>query len=473
MNYLTLSYLRQIHPAGYSVMGRSPGKRASVGLHNRFKPNSSLAGRNRVDVYNLLINTAKRPTMSPDHQRMIAEHFELASLPAGFHDDPFPTYRALREHAPIKRMADGSYFLTRYDDLIAVYKDTRTFSSDKKLEFKPKYGDSLLYEHHTTSLVFSDPPLHTRVRKLIAGALTPRAIASMEDGLIRLVDALLDRMEAKQRAQGDVDLIEDFASAIPIEVIGNLLGVPVDERGPLRDWSLAILGALEPVLSAEAFEKGNRAVAEFIDYLNGLIARRRESPGNPETDVLTRLIQGEADGEKLSSKELLHNCIFLLNAGHETTTNLIGNGLVSLCEYPEQRARLLESPELIKTAIEEMLRYESSNQLGNRITTQPVEIRGVAMPAQTRLTLCIGAANRDPAQFESPEVFDIGRNPNRHLAFASGAHACAGMSLARLEGQIAIGRLLKRFPDYALSAKPLRSGRVRFRGFLQIPATVR
>lgn len=406
--------------------------------------------------------------MSPTDLKAIAETFELASLPAGFHDNPFPIYRALREHVPVKRMADGSYFLTRYDDLVAIYKNTKSFSSDKKLEFKPKFGDSLLYEHHTTSLVFSDPPLHTRVRKLISGALTPRAISNMEGGLIQLVDSLLDRMEDKR----EVDLIEDFASAIPIEVIGNMLGVPVDERGPLRDWSLSILGALEPVVSPEAFDWGNRSVAEFIDYLNGLIERRRANPGNAEVDVLTRLIQGEADGEKLTAKELLHNCIFLLNAGHETTTNLIGNGLVSLCEYPEQRERLMQSPELIKPAVEEMLRFESSNQLGNRITTETVEIGGVSMPPQTRITLCIGAANRDPAQFDQPEFFDIARSPNRHLAFASGAHACAGMSLARLEGQIAIGRLLARFPRYALRDKPVRSGRVRFRGFLAIPATV-
>ncbi|MEY4283605.1 MAG: hypothetical protein RL111_280 [Pseudomonadota bacterium] len=402
--------------------------------------------------------------------RLMAQSFELSALPAGFHDNPYAVYRALREHAPIKPMADGSYFLTRYDDLVAVYKDTRTFSSDKKIEFKPKYGDSLLYEHHTTSLVFSDPPLHTRVRKLISGALTPKAIASMENGLIELVDDLMDRMKAKALGGNTVDLIEDFASAIPIEVIGNLLGVPVDERGPLRDWSLAILGALEPVLTPEQFQRGNAAVAEFVDYLTGLIARRRAAPGQPDTDVLTRLILGEADGETLSAKELLHNCIFLLNAGHETTTNLIGNGLVCLHDHPQARARLIEQPELIKTAIEEMLRYESSNQLGNRITTQAVNLGGVAMPAGTRLTLCIGAANRDPAQFEDPETFDVGRQPNRHLAFASGAHACAGMSLARLEGQIAIGRWLKRFPDFTLAGAPVRGGRVRFRGYLRVPA---
>ena len=406
--------------------------------------------------------------MSTNHAEQIAETFELSHLPSGFHDNPYPIYRALREHAPVKRMGDGSYFLTRYDDLVAIYKNPKSFSSDKKLEFKPKYGDSPLYEHHTTSLVFSDPPLHTRVRKLISGALTPRAIAGMEDGLIRLVDTLLDRMEDKR----DVDLIEDFASAIPIEVIGNLLDVPVDERGPLREWSLAILGALEPVLSTDVAERGNRAVTEFIDYLNDLIARRRTNPGNPEVDVLTRLIQGEADGEKLSPKELIHNCIFLLNAGHETTTNLIGNGLVCLAEYTNQREQLLNQPELIKSAIEEMLRFESSNQLGNRITTEAVEVGDVTMPPQTRVTLCIGAANRDPSQFNDPEIFDIARTPNRHLAFASGTHACAGMSLARLEGQIAIGRFIKRFPNYALVGSPLRGGRVRFRGYLQIPALV-
>ena len=406
--------------------------------------------------------------MSTNHAEQIVETFELSHLPSGFHNNPYPIYRALREHSPVKRMGDGSYFLTRYDDLVAIYKNPKSFSSDKKLEFKPKYGDSPLYEHHTTSLVFSDPPLHTRVRKLISGALTPRAIAGMEEGLIRLVDTLLERMEEK----AEIDLIDDFASAIPIEVIGNLLDVPVDERGPLREWSLAILGALEPVLSADVAERGNRAVTEFIDYLNDLIARRRANPGNPEIDVLTRLILGEADGEKLSAKELIHNCIFLLNAGHETTTNLIGNGLVCLAEYTSQRDRLLNQPDLIKSAVEEMLRFESSNQLGNRITTETVDVGGITMPAQTRVTLCIGAANRDPSQFNEPEIFDIARTPNRHLAFASGTHACAGMSLARLEGQIAIGRFIKRFPNYALAGPPLRGGRVRFRGYLQIPALV-
>jgi cytochrome P450 len=395
----------------------------------------------------------------------LAASFDLTKLPPEFYDDPFPYYRALREHQPIKRLADGSYFLTRYDDCEFVYKNPRLFSSDKKREFAPKYGDSPLYEHHTTSLVFNDPPLHTRVRRLIAGALTPKAIAEMQPGLVALVDRLLENMARAQR----VDLIEDFAAAIPVEIIGNLLGVPHAERSPLRGWSLAILGALEPVISPESAERGNQAVREFIRYLEKLIAERRAHPGNPDRDVLTRLIQGEEGGERLTSRELLHNCIFVLNAGHETTTNLIGNGLVTLAQHSQAKQRLIAQPELIKTAIDEVLRFESSNQLGNRITTQAVELRGVALPANTQITLCIGAANRDPSRFPDPERFDIERTPNHHLAFGAGIHHCAGMNLARLEGSIAIARFLARFPGYELAGVPTRGGRARFRGFLRIP----
>lgn len=398
----------------------------------------------------------------------LAANFDLAKLTNEFYDDPYPTYRDLRENEPVKHLPSGTVFLTRYDDLVTTYKNTKSFSSDKKREFAPKYGDTPLYEHHTTSLVFNDPPAHTRVRRLIMGALSPRAIAGMEPDIAKLVDGLLDAIAAK----GDCELIEDFAASIPIEVIGNLLDVPHEERAPLRDWSLAILGALEPVVSLDVAARGNKAVADFLAYLETLVARRRRKPGNPERDVLTRLIQGEDNGERLTEKELLHNCIFLLNAGHETTTNLIGNGLVALHRKPDQKQRLIDNPDLIKTAVEEILRYESSNQLGNRMTTEPVELGGVMLEAGTSVTLCIGAANRDPAQFPDPERFDVARTPNRHLAFATGAHQCAGMALARLEGAIAISRFLARFPSYAVSGQPVRGGRVRFRGFLSVPCAI-
>ncbi|MRD47489.1 cytochrome P450 [Caenimonas koreensis] len=410
----------------------------------------------------------------------IASGFDLRALPADFYANPYPVYAHLREHEPVKRMPDGSLFLTRYDDLVAVYRDAQRFSSDKKVEFTPKYGaGSPLLAHHTTSLVFNDPPLHTRVRKLIMGALTRRAISDMEPGLVQLVDRLLDGIEAK----GGGDLIEDFASAIPVEIIGNLLGVPHADRAPLRGWSLAILGALEPKLSAQQEALGNRSVEEFVLYLKGLVADRRKHPGDPEHDVLTRLIQGEAAGEQLSEAELLQNCIFILNAGHETTTNLIGNALVALQEWPQQRQALCASLKahagdtaatevLMTLAVDEFLRFESSNQLGNRRALAPCDVGGVALEAGALVTLCIGAANRDPAQFADADQLLLTRENNRHLAFGFGIHQCAGLSLARLEGRIAIGRFLTRFADYRLTAPPVRGGRARFRGFLHAPFSV-
>jgi hypothetical protein len=417
------------------------------------------------------------PPLSAARAHEIATTFDLRALPADFLANPYPVYAALREHEPVRHMPDGSVFLTRYADLVAVYRDAATFSSDKHVEFAPKYGaDSPLFEHHTTSLVFNDPPLHTRVRKLIMGALTRRAIADMEPGLIALVDSLLDRLEA----QGGGDLIEDFASAIPVEIIGNLLGVPHQDRGPLRAWSLAILGALEPVVTPDQHALGNQSVSEMLVYLRALVAHRRQHPGDPEHDVLTRLIQGEVDGEKLSEVELLQNCIFLLNAGHETTTNLIGNGLILLQEFPAARAQLLADlqatasdaaaqEQVLTLAVDECLRFESSNQLGNRRTLKATQVGGVDLPEGALVTLCIGAANRDPVQFPDPETLDLRRATNKHLAFGFGIHQCAGLSLARLEGRIAIGRFLQRFPDYQLSEAPTRGGRARFRGSLGAP----
>ena len=398
----------------------------------------------------------------PESSADIAAAFDLLKIDRAFLDDPFPTYAALRTHDPVHRCPNGTYFLTRYADIMGVYRDQR-FSSDKKAEFGPKFGDAPLYKHHTSSLVFNDPPLHTRVRKLLAPAFTPRALRALEPKFIALVDGLLDEAEV----HGTMDLIGDFASALPVEIIGDMLGVPREERGPLRGWSLAILSALEPVLSAEVERQGNDAVAEFSDYLADLITDRRRHPR--DDDVLTALILGEVDGEILSEDELIQNCIFLLNAGHETTTNLIGNGVAALIEYPEERAKLQAEPSLIDSAVEEFLRFESSNQLGNRRATEDVEIGGVAITAGTFITLCIGAANRDPAEFSDPERLDITRSPNRHLAFGSGIHTCAGMTLARMEGRIAIDRLIKRYPGFQPDGDPTRGGRARFRGYASYP----
>ena len=412
---------------------------------------------------------------SADAASQSAAMFDLTSVPDSFRNNPYPTSADLRQHLPVHRQPDGSFFLTRYADNVIAYKDPKLFSSDKHIEFTPKFGDSPLLLHHTTSLIFNDPPLHTRVRKIMTGALTPRAVADLEGPVRTLVDGLMDEMTARTRRGVDVDLIDDFAAAIPIEVIGNLLAVPRDERGPLRDWSLDILGALEPKPTPVMITNGNRAVTEFTAYLAGLVAKRRRTPGDPERDVLTRLIQGEVAGERLTESELLQNVIFILNAGHETTTNLIGNALFALHAWPDQRTKLIAQPNLINSGVEEFLRYDSPVQLGSRITTAATDVLGVPMAAGTRITIGIGAANYDPVEFKDPERLDIARSPNRHLAFAHGVHTCVGLAVARLEGRVAIQRFLARYPNYSIGGHgrvPVRGGRIRFRGFISLPVAL-
>ena len=400
--------------------------------------------------------------METEEARCIAQGFDPNRLPPGFYDNPYDVYAALRTFDPVHRCPDGSYFLSRFADLDQIYRDRSHFSSDKKAVFGPKFGlDSPLYQHHTTSLVFNDPPYHTRVRRQIVGALTPNALRALEPGVTALVDRLHEQLQERQR----FDLIEHFAAAIPVEVIGNLLRVPREDRGPLRAWSLAILGALETEVTAAQHARGNQAVVEFTAYLRGLIADRRRHPLGA-TDLLTRLLQ-EAE---LTESELLQNCVFLLNAGHETTTNLIGNGLYLLLSHPEAAERLRADPQLIGTAVEECLRLESPNQLGNRLVIERVTVGGMVLEPQTYLTLCIGAANRDPEEFPDAERFDVARRPNRHLGFAAGAHACAGMGVARLEAQIALLRTVQRLPRLRLTGGQTRASRARFRGFLSLPA---
>ena len=371
-------------------------------------------------------------------------------------------------------MPDGSYFLTRYDDCLEVYRDVDIWSSDKKLDFRPNFADSPLYEHHTTSLVFNDPPYHSRVRKLLAPAFTPRALGALQSRIEKLVDRLLEIAADR----GEIDLITDFAAAIPVQLIGDMLGIPQDERGPLRGWSLAILGALEPVLSRQQFDTGVAAVADFKEYLTDIISRRLRSGDSDPAEILSKLIDASdfavhGDGDRLSKLELIHNCIFLLNAGHETTTNLIGNAVDLLIRHPGAMSELRNHPEAMDTAVEEFLRMESSNQLGNRRAIRDTVLGGVDIAAGSYVHICIGAANRDPDQFPDPDRLDIRRQPNRHLAFGTGIHACAGMSLARMEAQVAIGRLLQRFTHVEPIAAPVRGGRARFRGFTSYPVRLR
>ncbi len=396
--------------------------------------------------------------------------FDPVQLPAAYFENPYPILHAMREHAPVFRCPDGSVFLTRHADLFQVYRDPRTFSSDKTEQFKPTLGDSPLYEHHTTSLVFNDPPAHTRVRRAFGRGLSPAAVTAMRPWVEKLVDSLLDKIEA----QGAFDLVEDFAAAIPIEVIGSLLRIPPRERGPLRGWSLAILGALEFRMTPERFDEGNLAVDEFIAFLDEFVSRRRNELTDDDDDLLARLIRWEGeDGYRLTGRELYHQIVFLLNAGHETTTNLITNGVLALLENPGEHAKLTRANQTqLEVAVEELLRFEAPIQLNNRRTTRDVELGGITLEAGTNITLCIAGANRDPSVFESPDDLMLERQPNPHLCFGSGIHTCAGLHVARLEGQVAIQRLIGRFPALRCSGEVQRAQRARFRVVLSAPMHV-
>jgi cytochrome P450 len=400
----------------------------------------------------------------------IARDFNLANLPADYIANPYRYFETLRRIDPVHRMPDGSYFLTRYDDLVSVYRNPKIWSSDKKVEFKPAMGDSPLYEHHTTSLVFRDPPDHTRLRKLFQAAFTPKAIANLEPRIEKLVDGYLDAAEDK----GSLDLVEDFAFMLPVEVVCDMLGAPSSERNSIRDWAQAILGGLEPVMTDETREQGSQAVNNFKDFLRDLIKHRRENPTSGESgEVLSALIEAEEDGEKLTELELLHQCIFLLNAGHETTTNMLANGIHELLTNDEQRGKLHKNPQLVESCIEEVLRFDSPIQLNNRRALEDTELGGVSIPQGSQVHLSIGGGNHDPEQFDRPGQFDIERAGNKHLAFGAGVHICAGNSLARTEGRIAYSKLFFRFPELHLSGPVVRSPRVRFKGFSNLPAMIR
>ena len=395
--------------------------------------------------------------------------FDLLNLPEDFVPDPYRYFAALRARDPVHANSDGSFVLTRYDDLVAAYRDPSVWSSDKKLDFKPKYGDSPLYEHHTTSLVFRDPPDHTRIRKLFQAAFTRKALAALEPRIHELVDAYLDELAER----GGMEVVSDFSFKLPVEVVCDMLGVPSSDRILIRDWALLILGALEPVLSDQQFEDGCTAVEDFKAYLRALIAYRKAHPDEAKPgEILTALMEAEEDGETLTELELLHQCIFLLNAGHETSTNMISHGVHEMLRHPDQVARLHEDPALIGDAVEEILRYQAPIQINNRRALVDTELSGVKLPAGSMVHLMIGAANHDPAHFPEPETFDIGRRPNRHLSFGLGVHICAGNSLARIEGKIAFGKLFARFPGLRLEAPAKLSNRIRFREVAELRVSV-
>jgi len=395
----------------------------------------------------------------------ISLDFDLNAISPSFIENPYPTLDMLRQESPVHENSDGSVYLTRYQDCLAVYR-SRDMLSDKTEAFGEKFGQCPLLEHHTTSLIFNDPPYHTVVRKLISGAFTPRKLREMEALIETIVDDLLDTIAE----ESTIDMVADFGTILPTEIISFMLGIPKDFRQKLRGYSISILGALDPVVSNERMHAGNQAVSEFSEILNDLINYRRENPDSAQQgEVLESLIFGEHEGRKLDQKELIQNCIFLLNAGHETTTSLVSNSVSLFLDHPEQHRKLLDDPTLIEGAVEECLRVESPLQIGNRHAATDFTFGDHKINKGTYIHTSIAGANRDPSVFADPHKFDIERKNNKHIAFITGIHVCLGATLARMEGRIALGKLLTRFPNMQRDGDAERLPLARFRGFTRLP----
>ena len=400
---------------------------------------------------------------------MMSTTFDLQNVSEDYLVDPYRVLAELRAQSPVHKNTDGTFVLTCYADIVQTYRDPMIWSSDKRATFKPKFGNTPLFEHHTNSIVFIDPPDHTRIRRLFQSAFTRKALAAFVPRITSLVDEYLNRLED----QGQMEIVEEFSFRLPIEVVCDLLGVPRQDREFIRGWANAILTALEPTLVQKQLDDGNQAVVDFKQYLRDLIAYRRAHPHDAQdTEVLTILADAEADGKRLTEIELLHQCIFMLNAGHETSTNMITHGIHEMLLNPDQIDLLSENPDLIEPMVEEVLRYQAPIQINNRRANSDQILSGVNIPADTTVHMMINAANRDPAQFSNPDRFDITRRPNRHLSFGLGVHICVGNALARVEAQIAFQRLFRRFPKLAITIPAVIAPRLRFREISSLHVSV-
>ena len=381
--------------------------------------------------------------------------------------DPYPTYHRLREEDPVHHSPMDFWVLTRYEDVAAVLRDPRFIKEPLVSMVAARFGVSVP-PGVGLSMLDRDPPDHTRLRSLVSKAFTPRVVEGLRPRIQKMVDDLITRAEAV----GTMDLIEEFAYPIPVNVICEMLGVPVDDRERFKGWSLDIARGLDSVwlpLESEIPKRSGAARHAIGDYMRGLIAERRASPRG---DLLSALIAAEEAGDKLSEDELIATCILLLIAGHETTVNLIGNGTLALLRHPEELRRLRETPGLITSAVEELLRYDGPVQRTARITSTEVTIGGRTIPKGEMVMPFIGAADRDPSQFPDPDRLDLGRADNRHIAFGWGIHFCLGAPLARVEGQIAIDTLVRRLPGLALvDAEPEHRQSLTLRGLKALPVT--
>ncbi|WP_257007016.1 cytochrome P450 family protein [Shouchella clausii] len=366
-------------------------------------------------------------------------------LNESFIRNPFPAYKQVREKDPVYRflLPNGLYawIVTRHEDAIAVFRDSRFITTPPHVMDITKPTGPIHKEIMSRNLLSVSPADHRRLRRLVQKAFTPRMVEKLRGRIVDIAHELLDKVQHKE----EMNLIEDYAFPLPIIVICEMLGVPFKDQDQFRKWSDTIM---ESVNNPQLAEQSEQVMSAFVDYLRGLIAEKRN---HLQDDLISDLIRVEEDGDALSEEEMYALVFVLIIAGHETTVNLIGNGMLALLEHSDQREKLQSQPELIHSAVEEMLRYDGPAEVSNiRWATEDVELQGKPVRKGDMLLISLASANRDKEAFEEPDMFDITRETNNHLAFGKGVHFCLGAPLARLEGEIAISTLLQRMPKLRL-----------------------
>jgi hypothetical protein len=378
--------------------------------------------------------------------------------------NPYPKYAELRAKAPLHwSPLLEAWVATRYADVDAILRDHKRFSSDPRQRQRTRAPRTMVDNPGGQSMLFVDPPEHTRLRALVNKAFTPQAIAALTPRLQGIVQELLDQIPEPSH----FDLIDTLAYPLPVIVMAELLGIPPQDRAQFKLWSDRRARALEPTITPREIQEANRAAREIDDYFRGVIKARRLEPRD---DLISTLVATEEAGDTLTQDEILVMLRLLLIAGNETTTNLIGNGMLALLRHPDQLQKLRAHPALIDTAVEEMLRYDTTVQVDFRSALEDVEIGGQHITRGQGIMLLLGAANHDPEVFHAPEQFDITRHEASHLSFGRGVHHCLGAPLARTEARLAFTGLLERFSDIRLLTEhPPFKDNVVLRGLKSLP----
>lgn len=399
---------------------------------------------------------------SPGFERDRARSFDLFAVPDDYYENPAPYFRLLRDHDPRHANADGSVLLTQHRDVHQIWRDSSGMV-DKREQFRAKFGAGALLEHHTTAMLFRDPPDHDRLRAIVNPFFSQTTVGALHDFVEQKVGALLD--EAAQRAE--IDVVRDFASRLPIAVICRTLGVPQSDAAYIQALGRQILFPLNPKVGAEAIAAGHTAARDFKAYLAAFVdAARMRPPTDRPDDIIAALVGAERAGATLSAEEILHTCILMLNGGHETTTNLISQSINALLDDQQTLEQMRSADTNVPVAIEELIRFVSPLQLQGRRTTHAVTLESGngEIAADTEVVLCQASANRDDRTFQDADRLMLTRRPNRHLAFGAGIHACIGQPLARVEASLAIPAFVRRFTKIERAGPAVFNRNVRFRG---------